>query len=152
VELERQAAAAGLAGRFTLPGSASDVPGFLAGLDVAVLCSHAEGMSNALLEYMAAGRAIVATAVGATPEVIADGVHGLLVPPGDEKRLADAIARLLEDRDLAQRLGAAARRRALDHYSREAMVGRFEDFYQSLVSTRSAGTNIPRRGNAEDPD
>ncbi len=132
--LERQAAAEGLAGRFTLLGGISDVPAFLAGLDVAVLCSHAEGMSNALLEYMAAGRAIVATAVGAAPELIEDGVHGLLVPPGDAARLADAIARLLEDRELARRLGDAARRRALEHYSRAAMVRRFENFYERLLS------------------
>ncbi|HEY7158879.1 MAG TPA: glycosyltransferase [Gemmataceae bacterium] len=132
-ELEQQATAAGLAGRFTLPGSASDVPGFLAGLDVAVLCSHAEGMSNALLEYMAAGRAIVATAVGAAPELIDDGVHGLLVPPRDATRLANAIARLLDDRELARRLGEAARRRALECFSRAAMMRRFEDFYAGLL-------------------
>jgi glycosyltransferase involved in cell wall biosynthesis len=131
--LEQQAAAAGLAEHFSLPGSVVDVPDFLAGLDVAVLCSHAEGMSNALLEYMAAGRAIVATRVGAAPELIADGVHGLLVPPGDAPKLAEAITRLLEDRELAQRLGAAAQRRAHQRYSREAMVRRFEEFYLSLV-------------------
>jgi glycosyltransferase involved in cell wall biosynthesis len=148
-ELERQAAAAGLAGRFTLPGSASHVPGFLAGLDVAVLCSHAEGMSNALLEYMAAGRAIVATAVGASPELIEDGVHGLLVPPGNAARLADAIARLLKDRDLAQRLGEAARRRALQRYSRAAMVQRFEDFYLSLVPTQSVGARDATEGKCQ---
>jgi glycosyltransferase involved in cell wall biosynthesis len=147
-ELERQAVAAGLSGRFALPGSASDVPGFLAGLDVAVLCSHAEGMSNALLEYMTAGRAIVATAVGAALELIEDGVHGLLVPPGDAARLADAIARLLKDRDLAQRLGEAARRRALQRYSREAMVQRFEDFYLSLVP-RSVGARDAMEGKCQ---
>ena len=139
-DLEAQAAVAGLAGHFTLPGGLSDVPAFLAGLDVAVLCSHAEGMSNALLEYMAAGRAIVATAVGAATELIEDGVHGLLVPPGDAARLGDAIARLLADRGLAQRLGEATRRRALEHYSRAAMVRRFEDFYLSLVPTLRVGT------------
>jgi glycosyltransferase involved in cell wall biosynthesis len=139
-ELERQAAAVGLARRFTLPGSACDVPGFLAGLDVAVLCSHAEGMSNALLEYMAAGRAIVATSVGAAPELIEDGIHGLLVPPRDAAQLGDAIARLLDERELARRLGEAARRRALEHYSRAAMVRRFEEFYLSLVPTLRVGT------------
>lgn len=132
-ELEQQAAAEGLTEHFSLPGSVADVPGFLAGLDVAVLCSHAEGMSNALLEYMAAGRAIVSTRVGAAVELIADGVHGLLVPPGDAEKLADAIGRLLADRELAQRLGAAARRRAWERYSRAAMVQRFESFYVSLV-------------------
>jgi glycosyltransferase involved in cell wall biosynthesis len=132
--LQEQARRDGLAGRFLLPGSVADVPGFLTGLDVAVLCSHAEGMSNALLEYMAAGRAIVATAVGAATELIADGTHGLLVPPGDAARLAEAIGRLLDDRSLARRLGEAARQRALERYSRAAMVRRFEDFYERLMS------------------
>lgn len=109
------------------------MPGFLGGLDVAVLCSHAEGMSNALLEYMAAGRAVVATTVGAAPVLIEDGVHGLLVPPGDAQKLADGIERLLDDRELAQRLGAAARRRVWEQYGREAMIRRFEEFYLSLV-------------------
>jgi glycosyltransferase involved in cell wall biosynthesis len=135
--LEQQVRAEGLAGRFRLRGCVADVSGFLADLDVAVLCSHAEGMSNALLEYMAAGRPVVATAVGAAPELIEDGVHGLLVPPGDAVRLAEAIGRLLADRSLARRLGESARRRALERFSREAMVRRFEDFYQGLLTGRS---------------
>jgi L-malate glycosyltransferase len=131
--LEQQATAEGLAEHFSLPGCVTDVPCFLAGLDVAVLCSHAEGMSNALLEYMASGRAIVATAVGAAPALIVDGVHGLLVPPGHPQRLAEAIKCLLDDRELAQRMGAAARQRARERYSREAMVRQFEEFYLSLI-------------------
>jgi glycosyltransferase involved in cell wall biosynthesis len=133
-ELEAAVRAAGLAGRFELPGATADVPGFLAGLDVAVLPSRAEGMSNALLEYMAAGRPVVATAVGATPDVVVDGEHGLLVPPGDEAALAAALARLLGEPGLAGRLAAAARRRACERYSREAMVRRFEDYYVSLAA------------------
>jgi glycosyltransferase involved in cell wall biosynthesis len=141
-DLERQISEVGLAERFALPGTARDVPGFLGALDVAVLPSRAEGMSNALLEYMAAGRPIVATAVGATPELIADGEHGLLVPPGDAPALAGAIGRLLREPELARRLGAAARRRARERYSRAAMVQRFEDFYTSL------GTSSPNREEA----
>jgi glycosyltransferase involved in cell wall biosynthesis len=137
--LEQQAAAEGLAEHLSLLGSVEDIPGFLAGLDVAVLSSHAEGMSNALLEYMAAGRAIVATRVGAAAELIDNGVHGFLVPPGDAQKLAEAIGSLLEDRELAQRLGAAARRRAWERYSREAMMRRFEEFYLSCVPARGAG-------------
>ncbi len=131
-ELEASVARNGLADRFRLPGAAGDVPGFLAGLDVAVLPSRAEGMSNALLEYMAAGRPVVATAVGGNTELVSDGVHALLVPPDDAAALAGAIDRLLTDRALAGRLGAAARRRARERYGREAMVRRFEDFYESL--------------------
>jgi glycosyltransferase involved in cell wall biosynthesis len=132
--LELQAEAAGLGGRFRLRGGVDDMPEFLAGLDVAVLCSRAEGMSNALLEYMAAGRPIVATAVGAAPALIENEVHGMLVPPGDVVRLAEAIGQLLTDRGLARRLGESARRRAVERYGREAMVRRFEDFYQRLLN------------------
>jgi glycosyltransferase involved in cell wall biosynthesis len=131
--LEQGAAQYGLAERFVLEGSVADVPAFLAGLDVAVLCSRAEGMPNAVLEYMAAGRPIVATAVGATPELIVDGEHGLLVPPCDAAALAREIARLLGDPGLARRLCEAARWRARERYGREAMVRRFEDFYAGLV-------------------
>ncbi len=131
-ELEQEVRACGLTGAFALCGGVADVPGFLGELDVAVLPSRAEGMSNALLEYMAAGRPIVATAVGATPELIEDGEHGLLVPPGNAQKLAKAIDRLLCEPELARRLGAAARRRARERYSRAAMVKRFEDTYARL--------------------
>jgi glycosyltransferase involved in cell wall biosynthesis len=90
-------------------------------------------MSNALLEYMAAGKAIVATAVGGNVDLIEHGVHGLLVPPGEPGRLAEAIAELLYHPDRAARFGKNARGRAERHYSRTAMVRRFEDFYQGLV-------------------
>ena len=70
---------------------------------------------------------------GGTLRLIEDGVHGLLVPPGDPGRLALAVERLLRDRALAARLGAAARRRAQERYSREAMVRRFERFYHDVV-------------------
>jgi glycosyltransferase involved in cell wall biosynthesis len=132
-ELEQLVTGLGLAGRLRLPGILADVPGFLGRTDVAVLCSRSEGMSNALLEYMAAGRAIVATRVGASAGLIEDGVHGLLVPPGDEAALAAAVGRLAGDAGLRVRLGAAARRRAACDYSRQAMVRRFERFYQGLV-------------------
>jgi glycosyltransferase involved in cell wall biosynthesis len=146
LELERLAAELGLGDRLVLPGSVKDIPAFLRRLDVAVLCSRSEGMSNALLEYMAAGRPVVATAVGASVQLIEPGVHGLLVPPGDSGLLAAAIARLLEDRALAARLGTAARRRVQEKYSREVMVRRFEDFYQQLVAGNdlAALRRIPR--------
>jgi glycosyltransferase involved in cell wall biosynthesis len=123
----------GLADRFVLRGSVADVPGFLRGLEVAVLPSLSEGMSNALLEYMAAGRPVVATAVGGNVRLIEDGVTGLLVPPNDAPRLAAAVGRLLDDPAPARRLGAAARRRVEESYGRTTMVRRFEEFYRSLV-------------------
>jgi len=130
--LEREAVELGVADRVEFTGPVRTIPEFLSRLDIAVLPSRAEGMSNALLEYMAAGRPVVATAVGATPELIEDGVQGLLVPPGDVAALASGIARLLDDRELACRLGSDARRRAAERYSRAAMVRRFEEFYLGL--------------------
>jgi glycosyltransferase involved in cell wall biosynthesis len=138
-ELARLAHELGLGGRLALCGSVADVPGFLAGLDVAVLPSLSEGMSNALLEYMAAGRAVVATSVGGNVRLIEDGVTGLLVPPGDAPGLAAAIGRLLSDPALAARLGAAARRRVEERYSRAAMVRRFEAFYLNLFGGPDGG-------------
>ncbi len=120
--------------RLTLHGSLTEIPAFLAGLEVAVLPSLSEGMSNALLEYMAAGRPIVASAVGAGTRLIEDGVSGLLVPPGDANCLAAAIGRLLAEPALAARLGAAARRVAEERYGRAAMVQRFETYYRRLVA------------------
>ncbi len=131
--LEQLAREIGLADSLILHGSMSDVPGFLAGLEVAVLPSLSEGMSNALLEYMAAGRAIVATAVGNNAAMIEDGVTGLLVTPNDPVALAAAIDRLLVDPWMARCLGTAARQRVEEDYSREVMLRRFEAFYCALV-------------------
>jgi glycosyltransferase involved in cell wall biosynthesis len=129
----------GLVGRFELLGSVSDIPAFLGDLDVAVLCSRAEGMPNSVLEYMAAGRPIVATAVGAVEELIKNGVHGLVVPPGDAAVLTSAIERLIENPDEAKTMAEAALRRVRCHYSREAMVRRFELFYEEIARLRAPG-------------
>ena len=132
-DLEAQIRTAGLEDRFRLSGTTRDVPGFLARLDIAVLCSHSESMSNALLEYMAAGRAIVATDVGSNGRLVRHEREGLIVPPGNDDALIKAIERLLGDWSLARRLGTAARERVTSEFSRGAMVGRFEEFFSSLV-------------------
>jgi glycosyltransferase involved in cell wall biosynthesis len=132
--LEGQIRRHGLADRFRLVGQVDDVPALVAGLDVGVLPSRAEGMSNALLEFMAAGRPVVATAVGANPHLLADGRHGLLVPPDDSDALADALARLIADSQLGQILGESARRHAAARFSRAAMRDRFERFYLRLCA------------------
>lgn len=124
----------GLGARFVLRGSVPDVPNFLRSVDVAVLPSHSEGMSNALLEYMAAGRAVVATDVGANARLLDGGRCGLLVPPGDGAALCAALGELLEHPVRAAALGSAARRRARDEYGRAAMTTKFAAFYRDLVA------------------
>ena len=135
-ELEGLISKRGLAGRFRLLGRVIDIPEFLSTLDVAVLCSQSEGMPNALLEYMAAGRAIVATAVGGSVELVDDGVCGLLVPPGNPQALAGAISRIFMDPELAARLGSAARQRVRERYDQRKRVRRFESLYGELLQGR----------------
>jgi glycosyltransferase involved in cell wall biosynthesis len=132
-ELERLHAELGLGDRFRLRGAVADVPEFLRTVDIAVLPSHSEGMSNALLEYMAAGRAVVATAVGANPTLVRHRKDGLIVPPGDGEALVAAIGELLADPLRAAGYGASARMRVQAEYSRDALLRRFEDFYRRLL-------------------
>lgn len=136
-DLERLRAELGLGDRFVLRGSVSDVAAFLRTVDIAVLPSHSEGMSNALLEYMSAGRAVIATDVGANARLVRDGKDGLIVPAGDETALVEAIGELLENPLRAAGYGASARKRAESDFSRAAMCRRFEAFYAGLAG-RSA--------------
>ena len=132
-ELERLHAALGLGDRFVLRGSVADVAGFLRTVDVAVLPSHSEGMSNALLEYMSAGRAVVATDVGANATLVQHRASGLIVPSNDPAALVEAIGQYLSNPLRAASYGAAARRRVEAEYSRDAMTRRFEVYYRELV-------------------
>jgi len=117
----------------TLLGVRSDVPDLLAAADVAVICSDREGQPLALIEYMAAGRAIVATRVGGIPELVDDRVHALLVPPGDVDALAAAIRELLQDAALRRELGRNARDRQQAELDLDAMVRRIEALYRELL-------------------
>jgi glycosyltransferase involved in cell wall biosynthesis len=118
---------------FRLVGSVSDIPAFLARQDIAVLPSHSEGMSNAVLEYMAAGRAIVVTDVGANRTLIRNGLEGLIVPPNSDQALASAIERYLTSPRLAQGCARDARRRVETEFDRKAMCRKFEGFYRTLM-------------------
>lgn len=98
-----------------------------------VLPSTSEGLPMAVLEAMAWGRAIVATAVGGVPDVLADGADGLVVPPGDPAALATALAKLAADAELRERLGTAARERAR-RLNAEEVTGRLEAIYAELLA------------------
>ena len=124
----------GLADRVHFVGQQNNVPEWLAAMDIFVLTSDWEGMSNAILEAMAAGLPVVATAVGGTPEVVVDGVTGLLVPPRDPDALAEAITRLLRDPDLRRKMGRAGRERVQQHFSVERMVQQTQSLYEQLLA------------------
>jgi glycosyltransferase involved in cell wall biosynthesis len=141
-ELAVLAARLGIAEHVRMLGDCPDVRGMLAALDVFVLPSRTEGMSNALLEAMAMERPVVATAVGGTPEVMGREPAGLLVPAGDPTAIARAIARLLGAPDAAARLGSAARRRVEEHYSAPAMVRRLEAVYAAVAAPDGVAARI----------
>ena len=105
-ELRQLAAELGLGPRVNFLGQRRDIPDLLAAMDILVLPSYSEGVSLALLEAMAAGLPVIATAVGGLPEVVTDEVNGLLIPPRDAEALARALDRLLADPDFARRLGS----------------------------------------------
>jgi L-malate glycosyltransferase len=107
--LEAEARAAGLEGRVRFLGHRSDVQDLYSAFDVFVLPSYEEGSPNALLEAMASGCPVIATAVGGTPEILGDSSLGRLISPGDPEALAAALGELLEDAALRRRLGEAAR-------------------------------------------
>ncbi|MFO0937202.1 MAG: glycosyltransferase [Gemmataceae bacterium] len=131
-DLEQLIESRSLTNRFHLLGSCSDVPGFLQSCEIAVLPSHSEGMSNALLEFMAAGRAVLATDVGANRKVL--GETGLLVPPRDDNALSAGLMDMLANPEEARHRGLHARQRVERLYSRSAMVERFTSFFQRLAN------------------
>lgn len=131
-ELEALAARLGLGPRVAFLGERADVPALLAGLDVAVVPSRFEGFSLSVLEAMACGVPVVATAVGAVPEIVVDGANGLLVPGGDAVKLAGAVGALLRDRALAGRLARAGLETA-GRYTVEAFARRTEALYRELA-------------------
>jgi glycosyltransferase involved in cell wall biosynthesis len=135
-ELSGLAERLGVTDRVIFTGLRSDVPAVLGSASVAVMPSLNEALSNVLLESMAAGAPVVATRVGGTPEALVDGVTGLLVPPADTAALTGAIARLLDDRALAGRLGGAARGRIADTFSVDRMVRATEDLYMDLLARK----------------
>ena len=137
-ELEQYAARLGLGERVFFTGFRTDVSDVLSALDISVLPSLSEGLSNSLLESMAAGLPVIATNVGGNPEAVEDGVTGIIVPPGDAGALARGMALLLDNAELAAGLGEAARRRVAQRFSIEQMVRETEALYLRLLERRRA--------------
>jgi glycosyltransferase involved in cell wall biosynthesis len=129
----------GVQDRLLMLGYRSDASDVIAALEVAVSSSAFEGSPLAVMEYMESARPIVATRVGGVPDLIEDGVNGLLVDPGDEAALAAAIERMLADPEAARRMGEAARDRRRREFTVDLMVRRFEALYERL----SNGGGLP---------
>ncbi len=137
--LEELARDLGIAGRVHFAGYRRDVPAVLARAKVAVSASYAEGISNAVLEAMAAHRPVVGTAVGGTPELVRDGVTGFLVPPGAPTQLAARIVALLKDPALARCMGDQGRALVEREFAVEAMRRSYDALYCDVVEEAGRG-------------
>ena len=140
-ELQRQIKTLGLDTAVKITGELArhDVPEMLTSMDISVLSSLSEGMSNTLLESMSAGKPIVATAVGGNLELVEDGKTGYLVPPCDPHSMAKALLRLLNSPKLRREMGLRARSRVESEFSVTRMVERYEDLLQYVYLRRKLG-------------
>ena len=143
--LEAQVAAAGLADCTWMCGSRDDVPQLLGDLDLFVLPSLAEGISNTILEAMACGLPIVATRVGGNAELIVDGTTGTLVASDDALAMASALRGYALSGPRLQSHGRAARDRAIATFSLDGMVARYAELYDALLQPRASARRAPAR-------
>jgi len=134
-ELEKQAAELGLGASAIFLGDRQDVPAVLASLDVAVLTSDSESLSNFILEAMAASLPVVAYSVGGNVELVNEQT-GALINPGNENEFAAAIVRFLSDADLRRSQGASARRFVEQNFGLDQVRRRYEDLYVSLLDRK----------------
>jgi glycosyltransferase involved in cell wall biosynthesis len=137
--LERLAGELGVPTVFLGQRANEEVPALLAAMDVLVCSSRFEGMPLAVLEWMAAGKAIVASRVGGIPAILEDGEEALLVAPRDYVAFADAIACLLDDPAERRRLGDAAQRRQREQFRFDQTIAQLESLYHRLHSEATGG-------------
>jgi glycosyltransferase involved in cell wall biosynthesis len=150
-ELERLAQACGVWEAVQFEGAVTNVDSYLRHLDIGVLCSDREGLSNAILEYMAYGLPVVATDVGGNSELV-NASNGILVPPNDVSALAQALSTLVGDKGLRARLGHASRDKAHRSFSWENSMRDLEDYYRTLLANRDAQiTADMSAGNSPNP-
>ena len=135
-DLETKINELGLNSKFILLGFRNDVRELLQVFDIFVLPSLWEGLPNVLLEAMACGKPIVATAVDGTPEAVVDGNNGLIVPPKNPDKLADALMHLLQNEQEARKMGKRGRKRVENFYSIEKQMNNFQELYDFCLEQK----------------
>ena len=134
--LVRLASQLGIKGRLTMAGFQRDTKPYYSLATLLAVSSRTEGSPNVVLEAMAAGLPIAATAVGGIPEILEHGVTGLMAPSRNPDAMADAILRILTDPEMRLRLGAAARMQAESNFSPDAYRRSLVEFYQNTLESR----------------
>ena len=123
-----------IADKFIFTGHRTDVPRLIAAMDISVLCTHREGFPLSILETMAMRKPVVATAVGGIPEIVIPGITGYLHRHGDSAELAEAVVSLIENPELAHRIGTAAYENVRQNYSRQAFADEIAKAYSEVRS------------------
>ncbi len=141
--LEAMVQELGIAAKFIFAGERHDIPAMLSSMDVSVLISSSESLSNVILESMAAGVPVIATDVGGNPELVKDGETGILVPPSNEDRLVEALLRLARDPGLRLQYSQAAREFARSSFHIDVIRRRYEELYVSLLEEKGVRVEHP---------
>jgi L-malate glycosyltransferase len=144
-ELEREAQTLGIGERVIFLGDRRDIAALMASIDVAVLTSDSESLSNVILEAMAAGLPVVAYQVGGNPELVhheGNAPRGELIPAGDEEGFAAAVERLLSAPSMRAQFGENARKFASDNFGLENVRARYENCYQTLLEKKGVRTPL----------
>jgi glycosyltransferase involved in cell wall biosynthesis len=144
--LEELARQLELGERLIFLGDRHDIPAVLAALDISVLPSSSESLSNAILESMAAGVPVVASDVGGNPELVQNGKTGFLFSAGDQTQFGAALETLVTQPELRKRLGSAAREKAQTEYSIAKVRDRYQDLYDSVLAEKGWKTSVSREG------
>jgi glycosyltransferase involved in cell wall biosynthesis len=149
-KLKQQIAGAGLKGSFVLGGFRADLDRFLPYFDLLVLPSYTEGLPNVVLEAFAAGVPVVATKVGGTPEVVADGASGYLVPPGDPDELAERILEAVASEERLRDMGLHGRQQVVEQFTFAAQARKYQQLWAEVAG--SAPVKATTRPTANEKD
>lgn len=144
-ELQALANELGISGQVLFLGDRRDIPELLASMDISVVPSTSESLSNAVLESMAAGVAVVATNVGGTPEVVSEGKTGLLVSPDSEDTLANGIERFIAQPALRTSCAQKGKALAIAQFSLRHVADRYEQLYEEILATKGQLKSAARR-------
>ena len=138
-ELINHAYALGIGNKVIFAGWRSDIPQLINTFDIFVLPSLNEGMGRVLVEAMAMGKPIVASDIGGIPDIVKDGANGILFPPRDVNAMAEAIIKLLSDRELRRKMGNEGKKQTSPAYGTSGMVEKIEGLYEDLLREKEQG-------------